>query len=98
MPIVLVYQTNKDEPQKVVIIPNAEYEVIKLLGKNEMIAPEISRKSNKKYSASTVASLLSRLVKRGLLSRTDKIINLNGLKFKRVVFKKIYVEISVTKV
>ena len=63
-----------------------------------MIAPEISRKSNKKYSPATVASLLARLLKKGLVSRTDKLIELNGSKFKRVVFKKIYVTVSVTEV
>jgi hypothetical protein len=98
MPIVLVYKMAKNENSKVAIIPNAEYEVIKLLGESEMIAPEISRKSNKKYSSSSVATLLSRLLKRGLVSRTDKLIELHGLKLKRVVFKKIYVAVSVTEV
>lgn len=98
MPAVLVYQIGKNPDHKTIIIPNAEYAIIKLLGEDEMIAPEISRKSNKKYSPATVASLLARLLEKGLVSRTDKLIELNGSKFKRVVFKKIYVTVSVTEV
>jgi predicted transcriptional regulator len=98
MSVVLVYRGDEESNNKTIIIPNAEYAIIKLLGEDEMIAPEISRKSNKKYSSPTVASLLKRLQKRGLVSRTEKLIELNGSTFKRVVFKKIYVTVSVTEV
>lgn len=71
-----------------VIIPYAEYRILMTLGKEALIAPEVSRRSgDKKISPPSASSLLHRLVDRGLVKKTEEKTFVYGTLVRRVVFQ-----------
>lgn len=70
-----------------------EWLVLELLGKEEMIAPQISRLSGGVLSQASCYKLLSRLEERGLVIRKQTKIEVTGTALRRFVYSSTFDEI-----